>query len=85
MSKRNTPDLASLVSTKGAATPTKTPTRASAPKHEVAESKNTEPLNFRVPPEFRKRFKQFALNKDMKLNELLMTMFDEYEAQNART
>ena len=36
------------------------------------------PLQFRVPPEFVRAFKQEALNRNMKLNELLKTCFDEF-------
>jgi len=36
------------------------------------------PLQFRMPPEFIRAFKQEALNRDMKLNELLKSCFDEF-------
>ncbi len=45
----------------------------------VARSRNTEPLNFRVSPEFRKRFKLRALESDLKLNELLRQALDAWE------
>lgn len=90
MSKKNAPDLTSLVSTKGTATPTQMPTRASVqPAMPVSTSsdqkksadKNTAPLNFRVPTEFRKRFKQLALDKDMNQTELLFAMFEAFHSQ----
>lgn len=37
------------------------------------------PLQFRMPPEFVKAFKQAALDGDMKLNELLRKCFDCYQ------
>ncbi len=37
----------------------------------AVRSRNTEPLNFRVSPEFKKRFKLRALDADLKMNELL--------------
>jgi len=36
------------------------------------------PLQFRMPPEFVRAFKQAALDRDMKLNELLNYMFAEF-------
>jgi hypothetical protein len=36
------------------------------------------PLQFRMPPEFVRAFKQAALDRDMKLNELLNTCFQEF-------
>jgi hypothetical protein len=36
------------------------------------------PLQFRMPPDFVRAFKQEALNQDMKLNEFLKTCFDEF-------
>jgi hypothetical protein len=37
------------------------------------------PLQFRMPPEFVKAFKQAALDNDLKLNELLKECFDVYQ------
>ena len=87
MSKKNAIDLSALVSTKGTAVPTQTPTRASvqppAPAPAAAlDNKNTAPLNFRVPVEFRKRFKQAALDNDMTQTELLSMIFNEFQAKN---
>ncbi|HEY5141475.1 MAG TPA: hypothetical protein VIJ25_19495 [Methylococcales bacterium] len=36
------------------------------------------PLQFRMPPEFMRAFKQAALDRDMKLNELLNACFNEF-------
>jgi hypothetical protein len=36
------------------------------------------PLQFRMPAKFVRAFKQAALDRDMKLNELLHTVFDAF-------
>jgi hypothetical protein len=36
------------------------------------------PLQFRMPPEFVRAFKQAALDRDLKLNELLNVCFHEF-------
>ena len=46
--------------------------RGSVPSSELV------PLQFRMPPEFVRAFKQEALNRDMKLNELLNFCFDDF-------
>jgi predicted HicB family RNase H-like nuclease len=40
------------------------------------------PLNFRVSPEFRRAFRTFAAQNDMKLNELLIAAFEEYASRH---
>lgn len=40
------------------------------------------PLNFRVSADLRRRFRVFAANHDLKLNELLRLAFDEYEKRH---
>ena len=35
-------------------------------------------MNFKMPPDFVKRFKREALNRDMKLNELFEAAFDAF-------
>ena len=81
--KKPAADLSTLVATKGAAAPTKDmPTRATAAADTSNESKGTgEPLNFRVPAEFRRRFKTYAAQHDMKLNELLYKAFEAYSSR----
>lgn len=83
MAKKPIADLSGLVATKGAAEPTNLPTRAEAPAAApatAADEGNSLPLNFRVPSDFRRRFKMFAAAHDMKLNELLYRSFEQYEA-----
>jgi len=42
------------------------------------------PLQFRMPPEFVKAFKQAALDGDMKLNELLKECFNRYQDEKMK-
>ncbi len=44
----------------------------------VVPSAELVPLQFRMPPEFVRAFKQAALDRDMKLNELLHEVFIEF-------
>jgi hypothetical protein len=44
----------------------------------VVPSDELVPMQFRMPPAFVKRFKQAALDHDMKLNELLQFVFDNF-------
>jgi hypothetical protein len=61
---QETPRLAAVpVRGKGASTPTA----------------NLEALAFKVPPAFRRRFRQRAANADLKLNELLFEALDAWE------
>lgn len=54
-----------------------------APSRSRAETRtkteNLQALAFKVPPAFRKRFKQRATNADLKLNELLFEALDAWE------
>ena len=50
--------------------------RSSVPSSELV------PLQFKMPPEFVRAFKQEALNRDMKLNELLSYCFDDFMKNN---
>lgn len=62
------PEAAQRVASSPApAAPTRTPTA------------NLEALAFKVPPEFRKRFKHRAVVADLKLNELLFAALDAWE------
>ncbi len=64
---------------------------ATAPAMPVAERVATkaaqgdaggQPLNFRVPETFRREFKTYAAQHDMKLNELLRRSFEALRRQN---
>ena len=50
---------------------------ASRPRGEMS-SADYIPLQFRLPPDFVRRFKQVALDRNMKLNQLLIYCFDEF-------
>ncbi len=81
MATKKTADLSGLVATKGHAAPVaNVPTRSAAPA-EDAEVNNI-PLNFRVSADLRRRFRVFAANHDLKLNELLRLAFEEYEKRH---
>ncbi|AOY69558.1 hypothetical protein BHE83_23530 (plasmid) [Xanthomonas euvesicatoria pv. vesicatoria str. 85-10] len=83
MATKKTADLSGLVATKGAAAPVAgMPVRAPAPRSDDTEVANNEPLNFRVSGDFRRRFRMFAAAHDMKLNELLRLVFEEYEKKH---
>lgn len=81
MAAKKSADLSGLVATKGQAAPVaNVPARSAAPA-EDAEANNV-PLNFRVSADLRRRFRVFAANNDLKLNELLRLAFDEYEKRH---
>lgn len=48
------------------------------PQHTVPTA-DLIPLQFRMPPEFVKAFKQTALDNGMKLNALLVACFEEFQ------
>lgn len=48
----------------------------------VVPSAELVPLQFRMPPEFVRAFKQAALDRNMKLNELLKACFQEFMKQS---
>jgi hypothetical protein len=51
----------------------------SAERPAKTKTENLEPLAFKVPPAFRKRFKKRALEAELKLNELLFEAFAAWE------
>jgi hypothetical protein len=53
------------------------PTADARPEH--TKTADLEAISFKVPPAFRKRFKQRAVNADLKLNELLFAALDAWE------
>ncbi len=60
-------------------TPTTTRRPLSATRQRgVVPSAELVPMQFRMPPAFVKSFKQAALDRDMKLNELLNACFDVF-------
>ena len=85
MTKQTAQDLSDLVARKGSAAPppADASVRSAAPG-KGAEEVNSAPLNFRVSPDFRRRFKTLAAQHDLKLSELLRLAFEEYEAKHGR-
>jgi len=85
---------ANLVAVKGAAAPTPDMAPRSAPARPLSsaaepsvvvrpaakreEEGALSPLNFRVPADFRREFKTYAAQHDLKLNELLRRSFQVY-------
>jgi hypothetical protein len=58
--------------------PQKPRQQAATRQRGVVPSAELVPLQFRMPPDFVRAFKQAALDRDMKLNELLNACFDEF-------
>jgi hypothetical protein len=58
--------------------PAATRPQAAIRQRGVRRSADLVPLQFRMPAEFVRAFKQAALDRDMKLNELLNTCFQEF-------
>lgn len=54
------------------------PQQAAMRQRGVRRSAELVPLQFRMPAEFVRAFKQAALDRDMKLNELLNACFQEF-------
>jgi len=52
--------------------------RSATPQRGAIPSAELIPLQFRMPPEFVRAFKQEALNRNMKLNEFMKKCFDEF-------
>ena len=69
---------AGLLAVKGAAAPVAdmgSRVAAPPPEPEVDEDANNQPLNFRVTAVFRREFRTYAAQHDLKLNELLRLCF----------
>jgi hypothetical protein len=58
--------------------PSKTRIQSAMRQRGATPSADLIPLQFRMSPEFVRSFKQAALDRDMKLNELLNSCFHEY-------
>ncbi len=58
--------------------PTKPRQQSAMRQRGVTASADLVPLQFRMPPEFVRAFKQAALDRGMKLNELLNECFHEF-------
>lgn len=63
-------------------TPTKQRHQTAARQRGVVPSAELVPLQFRMSPDFVRAFKQAALDRDLKLNELLNLVFDDFMKKN---
>jgi len=88
MSKRPPVDLLALTAEQAAPMP-EAAQRTSAPQPVPAtvvspsgKTANLEALAFKVPPEFRRRFRQRAVGADLKLNELLFAALEAWEEKH---
>jgi hypothetical protein len=86
MSKRPAIDLNALTSEAAAPMPeasqrTAKPALVPPPSPARTPTANLEPLAFKVSPAFRKRFRQCAVDADLKLNELLFEALDAWEKE----
>jgi hypothetical protein len=59
-------------------TPEKPKTQSAVRGRGSVPSSELVPLQFRMPPEFVRAFKQAALDRDLKLNELLNLCFNDF-------
>ena len=57
-------------------------TRQLDSKSDEPASSGTIPLNFKVPPDFRREFKTYAAQHNKKLNQLLYEAFAALKARN---
>lgn len=88
MSKRPPVDLLALTAEQAAPMP-EAAQRTSAPQPvpppvvgPSGKTANLEALAFKVPPEFRRRFRQRAVGADLKLNELLFAALEAWEEKH---
>lgn len=88
MTKKPAALSADLIATKGGAKPAPDmPTRSSVGQEPAVTAKTADegrsltPLNFRVSAAFRREFKTYAAQHDLKLNELLRLSFEAYRQQ----
>lgn len=88
MSRRPTVDLMALTSEQAAPMPEAAQRTAPAPlppspaPEAAVKTANLESLAFKVPPAFRRRFRQRAATADLKLNELLFAALVAWEEKN---
>lgn len=82
MSKRPPVDLKALTSEQAAPMPEAAQRTALPSPVGSVKTTNLEALAFKVPPEFRKRFRQRAVMADLKLNELLFAALDAWEEKH---
>ena len=57
--------------------------RGAAPVPDKVSTPDLVPLSFKVPPAFKKRYQQAALDAGMKLNEFLASLLDAHEKRKS--
>ena len=87
MSRRPSVDLMALTSEQAAPMPEAVQRMAPAPPPAplpvaTVKTANLEALAFKVPPAFRRRFRERAATADLKLNELLFAAFEAWEEKH---
>ncbi len=82
MSKRPPVDLKALTSEQAAPMPEAVQRIAPSSLVGSVKTANLEALAFKVPPDFRKRFRQRAVAADLKLNELLFAALAAWEEKH---
>ena len=82
MTKRPPVDLKALTAEQAAPMPEAIQRTAPPSLGGSVKTANLEALAFKVPPEFRKRFRQRAVMADLKLNELLFAALDAWEEKH---
>ncbi len=82
MSKRPPVDLKALTAEQAAPMPEAIQRTAPSSPAGSVKTANLEALAFKVPPDFRKRFRQRAVMADLKLNELLFAALDAWEEKH---
>ena len=66
-------------------TPAKLRPQSATRQRGVVPSAELVPLQFRLPPDFVRAFKQAALDRDLKLNEFLKVCFQEFMKNGSRS
>lgn len=70
---------------KGEAQPAAGAVARGAVSHGKIPTETLVPLSFKVPPEFKKRYRFAALEAGLKLNELLFSLLERYEAEKRKS
>jgi hypothetical protein len=77
-----TPRMASVPTPAPVTAPPPRPAALDERQPEHTKTADLEAISFKVPPAFRRRFRQRAVNADMKLNELLFAALEAWEEKH---
>lgn len=58
-------------------------TKGSVGKPSVVPAATNEPLNFKMPPAFKREFKMAAVSRGMRMNELLVETFEAWKRERS--